>query len=76
MLAFFFYTNVIFLSEVPKMRGDIKDLIDFITKEELPMYNKAELAWRYGCDPRTIVRYLNSSEYRLPLWAIVKHILS
>ena len=40
------------------MRGDIKDLIDFITKEELPMYNKAELARRYGCDPRTIDRYL------------------
>ncbi len=40
------------------MRGDIKDLIDFITKEELPMYNKAELARRYGRDPRTIDRYL------------------
>lgn len=40
------------------MRGDIKDLIDFITKEDLPMYNKAELARRYDCDPRTIDRYL------------------
>lgn len=26
------------------MRGDIKDLIEFITKEDLSMYNKAELA--------------------------------
>ena len=33
------------------MRGDINDLIDFITKEDLPMYNKAELARRYDCDP-------------------------
>ena len=40
------------------MRGDIKDLIDFITKEDLPMYNKAELARRYDWDPRTIDRYL------------------
>ena len=40
------------------MRGDIKDLIDFITKEDLPMYNKAELARRYDCDPRTIDRDL------------------
>ena len=44
--------------EVPKLRGDIKDLIDFITKEDLPMYNKSELARRYDCDPRTIDRYL------------------
>jgi len=60
------------------MRGDIKDLIDFITKEELPMYNKAELARRYDCDPRTIDRYLkiqsgelkpneNTREYRSKL---------
>lgn len=41
-----------------KMRGYINDLIDFITKEDLPMYNKAELARRYDCDPRTIDRYL------------------
>ncbi len=40
------------------MRGDIKDLIEFITKEDLPMYNKAELARRYDFDPRTIDRYL------------------
>ena len=40
------------------MRGDIKDLIDFITKVNLSMYNKAELARRYDCDPRTIDRYL------------------
>ena len=40
------------------MRGDIKDLIEFISKEDMPMYNKAELARRYGCDPRTIDRYL------------------
>lgn len=60
------------------MRGDIKDLIDFITKEDLPMYNKAELARRYDCDPRTIDRYLkiqsgelkpkeNTREYRSKL---------
>lgn len=40
------------------MRGDISDLIKFITKEDLPMYNKAELARRYDCDPRTVDRYL------------------
>ena len=54
------------------MRGDIKDLIDFITKEDLPMYNKAELARRYDCDPRTIdsvpVRWKSS----LPHWKMAK----
>lgn len=40
------------------MSGDINDIIDFITKEHLPMYNKAELARRYNCDSRTIDRYL------------------
>lgn len=40
------------------MRGDISNLIDFITNEDLPMYNKAELARRYDCDLRTIDRYL------------------
>ena len=49
------------------MRGDIKDLIEFISKEDLPMYNKAELARRYDCDPRTIDRYLKiqSGEIKL-----------
>ena len=47
------------------MRGDIKDLIDFITKENLPMYNKAELARRYDCDPRTIDRYLKIQSGKL-----------
>lgn len=40
------------------MRGDIKDAINFISKEELNMYNKAELARRFNCDPRTIDRYI------------------
>ena len=47
------------------MRGDIKDLIDFITKENLPMYNKAELARRYDCDPRSIDRYLKIQSGKL-----------
>lgn len=40
------------------MRGDIKDLIKFIAKEDELLFNKAELARRYDCDPRTIDRYL------------------
>lgn len=40
------------------MRGDIEDLINFITKEDELLFNKAELARRYDCDPRTIDRYL------------------
>ena len=40
------------------MRDDIKDAISFLTKEEMVLFNKAELARRYGCDPRTIDRYL------------------
>ena len=40
------------------MRGDIEDLIKFITKEDELLFNKAELARRYDCDPRTIDRYL------------------
>ena len=47
------------------MRSDIKDLIDFITKENLPMYNKAELARRYDCDPRSIDRYLKIQSGKL-----------
>lgn len=40
------------------MRGDIEDLIKFIAKEDELLFNKAELARRYDCDPRTIARYL------------------
>lgn len=40
------------------MRGDIEDLIRFISKEGELLFNKAELARRYDCDPRTIDRYL------------------
>ena len=40
------------------MRGDIEDLIKFIAKEDELLFNKAELARRYDCDPRTIDRYL------------------
>lgn len=40
------------------MRDDIKDALKFLSKEEISMYNKSELARRYGCDPRTIDRYL------------------
>lgn len=40
------------------MRNDIKDAISFLAKEDFIMFNKAELARRYGCDPRTIDRYL------------------
>lgn len=50
------------------MRHDISDLINFISKEDLLMHNKAELARRYGCDPRTIDRYLKiqSGELKPP----------
>ncbi len=40
------------------MRNDIKDIIFFLSKEDAAMLNKAELARRYDCDPRTIDRYL------------------
>lgn len=40
------------------MRGDIKDNISFLDKEDIALFNKAELARRYNCDPRTIDRYL------------------
>ena len=40
------------------MRGDISDTIKFLVKEEPSMFNKAELARRYNCDPRTIDRYI------------------
>lgn len=50
------------------MRHDISDLINFISKEDLLMHNKAELARRYSCDPRTIDRYLKiqSGELKPP----------
>ena len=40
------------------MRGDISDAIKFLVKEDPDMFNKAELARRYNCDPRTIDRYI------------------
>lgn len=40
------------------MRNDIKDIILFLSKEDATIFNKAELARRYDCDPRTIDRYL------------------
>lgn len=36
------------------MRDDIKDTISFLAKEDISLFNKAELARRYNCDPRTI----------------------
>ena len=46
------------IQEVNLMRGDIKDSIDFLAKEDFEMYNKSELARRFNCDPRTIDRYI------------------
>ena len=40
------------------MRDDIKDAISFFLKEDAIMFNKAELARRFDCDPRTIDRYI------------------
>ena len=40
------------------MRGDIKDAIQFLAKEDITLLNKTELARRYDCDPRTVDRYL------------------
>lgn len=43
------------------MRGDIKDKIEYLGKESLELCNKSELARRFGCDPRTIDRYIRIS---------------
>lgn len=40
------------------MRGDIKKLVIALEMEETNLYNKAELARRFNCDPRTIDRYI------------------
>jgi len=40
------------------MRDDIREAISFLAKEDVTLFNKAELARRYGCDPRTIDRYI------------------
>lgn len=40
------------------MRGDISDAVKFLSKEDSSMFNKAELARRFDCDPRTIDRYI------------------
>ena len=40
------------------MRNDISDAISFLSKEDTTMFNKAELARRFNCDPRTIDRYI------------------
>ena len=42
------------------MRNDIRDAISFLAKEDKTMFNKAELARRFGCDPRTVDRYLRT----------------
>ena len=47
------------------MRGDIKTAIEFLAKEDLEMFNKAELARRYCCDPRTIDRYIRIHQGKL-----------
>ena len=45
------------------MRGDIKESILFLFKEEdITLFNKAELSRRYNCDPRTIERYIKMSK--------------
>lgn len=45
--------------ETTKIRGDIKESILFLFKEEdITLFNKAELSRRYNCDPRTIDRYI------------------
>ena len=44
------------------MRGDIKDKIEFLGKENLDLCNKTELARRFDCDPRTIDRYIKISK--------------
>lgn len=40
------------------MRDDIKNYIESLSKEEISLINKAKLARRFGCDPRTVGRYL------------------
>ncbi len=54
-----FYTYVTY-KEV-NMRRDISEAITFLMKGENNMYNKAELARRFNCDPRTIDRYIKIS---------------
>ena len=44
------------------MRGDIKDKIEFLGKENLDLCNKTELARRFDCDSRTIDRYIKISK--------------
>ena len=45
------------------MRGDIKESILFLFKEEdITLFNKAELSRRYNCDPRTIERYIKMAK--------------
>ncbi|MBR3838964.1 MAG: hypothetical protein IKJ75_04505 [Clostridia bacterium] len=39
------------------MRDDIREAISFLAKEDVTLFNKAELARRYGCNPRTIDAY-------------------
>ena len=49
--------------EETKMRGDIKESILFLFKEEdITLFNKAELSRRYNCDPRTIERYIKMAK--------------
>ena len=47
------------------MRGDVKDKIEYLGKENLELYNKAELARRFDCDPRTIDRYIKINKGEL-----------
>ena len=46
------------IKEVNIVRGDVKDKIEYLGRENLELYNKAELARRFDCDPRTIDRYI------------------
>lgn len=57
------------------MRNDIKDAISFFLKEDAIMFNKAELARRFDCDPRTIDRYIRiqSGEFIPPENSRVYH---
>ena len=47
------------------MRGDIKDLIEFISKEDMPMYNKAELARVTAVIQEPLTGILRSSQVSL-----------
>ncbi len=40
------------------MRRDVKETILYMSKRDMPVTNKAELARRFNCDPRTIDRYI------------------